>query len=79
MMNAINLLGASAAVLGAAGMNVVILAGRQTLTSPLVDDEGTEWPVLIALIFIALIDLAVIASGIAIAMFDASVMGGANG
>lgn len=79
MMNAINLLGASAAVLALAGMNVVILAGRQTLTSPLTDDEGSEWAVIIALIFIALIDLVVIASGMAIAMFDASVMGGANG
>ena len=79
MMSAINLLGASAAVLALAGMNVVILAGRHTLTSPSFDDEGIEWAVVIALILIALVDLAVIASGIAIAMYDASVMGGANG
>lgn len=62
-MSPLNLLGAATACLGLAGTGVAIRAGCQVLAIPRSGHELSEWPVLIGLAFVGLVDIAMVAVG----------------
>ena len=65
-MTALNLFGAGTACLGLAGTSVAIQAGRQVLAMPRAGRELSDWPVLIGLAFVGLVDVAIVVVGVLI-------------
>lgn len=69
-INAVNAFGLGTAILGVAGMSIAVQASRQVLEIPRVGRELSAWPVLLMLAFMCLVDLAMIAAGVGIAMLE---------
>lgn len=67
-MTALNLFGVGTACIGLAGTSVAVQASRQVLALPRIGRVFSDWPVLIGLAFVVLVDVAVSAVGVCIAV-----------
>lgn len=77
-MEAINVFGVGAAMIGLAGISVAAQACREVLAMPRFGQEAIDWPVLAAMIFTMLVDFLIVIIGVGIAVSDVGMMGGAH-
>lgn len=67
-MSAITIFGYAAIVLGVVGTGVTFRAGRSVLALPPAGREMADWPVLLMLFVIGIVDAVVVAAGAGIAL-----------